>query len=77
MVKRRIIQADRTLKVCSCGNDVFRCSTKSKITHKELLKTTGFKEYGITYYLRICDKCGKREEINPIKWHVLNRGGKL
>ena len=75
MVKRRIIQADKTLKVCDCGSEIFRCSTRSKVTRKEPLKTTGFKEFGSTYDLRICDKCGKREEFNHISWHRINRGG--
>ena len=75
MVKHQIIQSDKTLKVCECGCSIFRCSTRSKVTHTEPLKTTGAKEYGVTYYLRICDQCGKREEINPISWHSLNRGG--
>lgn len=59
----RIIQADGKEKVCKCGHNIFRKSTKSKYTNKEKTK-------GVTYSLNICDKCGHREEYNHIKWRV-------
>ena len=65
-MKCKIIQADKTKKICKCGNDIFRCSTKTKyLTRRDKGdKTTT----GVTYDLRICDKCNFREQFNEINW---------
>ena len=75
-MKVKIVQADGKIKTCpNCKGQIFRHSYKSRITKREPLTKSGFKEYGEHYELIICNSCGQREKRNVIQFHTINRGG--
>jgi len=68
-MKVRVYESDCSLKKCSCGNTVFRKSTKTKRT--VIKEGEGYEHQ---YYCYVCDECNKieRKTVYNHKYRVMN-----